>query len=115
MSHAPHTLTWRTCLSDLCSASAAAVGESEDAAPASASASAASAAAAASAAPSAVSSAPRGFRKGAIVRVKMLNFMIYDDEEVWPGAGLNLLLGPNGSGQQQEPASAAEAESGCES
>jgi len=33
------------------------------------------------------------------VRVKMINFMIYELEEMFPGPGLNLLLGPNGSGK----------------
>jgi hypothetical protein len=42
---------------------------------------------------------PLGYRKGAVVRVKMLHFMIYNEMEMRPGPGLNLLLGPNGSGQ----------------
>lgn len=42
---------------------------------------------------------PLGYRIGSIIRVKMTNFMIYHDEEMRPGPGLNLLLGPNGSGQ----------------
>lgn len=39
------------------------------------------------------------FREGAIVRIKMQNFMTYDDCEFEPGPGLNLVLGPNGTGK----------------
>jgi structural maintenance of chromosomes protein 5 len=39
------------------------------------------------------------FRDGAIVRVKIKNFMTYDDCEFFPGPGLNLVLGPNGTGK----------------
>lgn len=46
---------------------------------------------------------PLGFRVGSIVRVRMINFMIYNEEEMRPGPGLNLLLGPNGSGQTGGP------------
>ena len=49
---------------------------------------------------------PQGFsRTGSIVRVKMIDFMIYALEEMFPGPGLNLLLGPNGSGQSHTQAS----------
>jgi ABC-type multidrug transport system ATPase subunit len=42
---------------------------------------------------------PPTFRQGAIVRVKLHNFMTYDDCEFEPGPGLNLVLGPNGTGK----------------
>ena len=40
----------------------------------------------------------KGYRVGSIVRVKMINFLTYDDCEVFPGPRLNVILGPNGSG-----------------
>ena len=39
------------------------------------------------------------FREGAIIKVKLKNFMTYDDCEFEPGPGLNLVLGPNGTGK----------------
>ncbi|EFC42567.1 structural maintenance of chromosome 5 [Naegleria gruberi] len=38
-------------------------------------------------------------RDGSIVRIKIHNFMTYDDCEFFPGPGLNLVLGPNGTGK----------------
>lgn len=40
-----------------------------------------------------------GFRQGSILRVGMLNFLTYDDGEVFPGPRLNVVLGPNGTGK----------------
>ena len=40
-----------------------------------------------------------GFKKGMILRVKMVNFLTYDDCEVYPGPKLNVILGPNGTGK----------------
>ena len=40
-------------------------------------------------------------RDGSIVRIKIHNFMTYDDCEFFPGPGLNLVLGPNGTGEFQ--------------
>jgi chromosome segregation ATPase len=39
------------------------------------------------------------FRKGAIRKISMKNFMTYDDCSFEPGPGLNLVLGPNGTGK----------------
>jgi hypothetical protein len=39
-----------------------------------------------------------GYKTGSILRVKMLNFLTYDEAEVFPGPRLNVLLGPNGTG-----------------
>jgi chromosome segregation ATPase len=41
----------------------------------------------------------KGYRPGSIVRVKMINFITYDDAEVFPGPRLNVVLGPNGTGK----------------
>ncbi len=41
----------------------------------------------------------KGFRPGAITRVKMLNFLTFDDCDVYPGPHLNIILGPNGTGK----------------
>lgn len=41
----------------------------------------------------------RGFRPGSVVRVKMMNFLTYDNCEVFPGPRLNVILGPNGTGK----------------
>ncbi|KAG2388085.1 hypothetical protein C9374_000935 [Naegleria lovaniensis] len=38
-------------------------------------------------------------RPGSIYRIKLQNFMTYDDCEFFPGPGLNLVLGPNGTGK----------------
>ncbi|KAH3767968.1 structural maintenance of chromosome protein [Pelomyxa schiedti] len=64
----------------------------------------AAAAAAPSAAPVAtMSRQPSGgglaYRVGAIVRIRMVNFVTYDDCEMHPGPGLNVVIGPNGSGK----------------
>ncbi len=40
-----------------------------------------------------------GFKKGSVVRVKMMNFLTYDEGEVFPGPRLNIILGPNGTGK----------------
>ena len=39
------------------------------------------------------------YRNGSIKRVKLHNFMTYDDCVFEPGPGLNLVLGPNGTGK----------------
>ena len=36
---------------------------------------------------------------GRIVRIKLLNFLTYDDCEIFPGDKLNVVLGPNGTGK----------------
>lgn len=40
-----------------------------------------------------------GYKKGMILRVKMVNFLTYDECEVFPGPKLNVILGPNGTGK----------------
>ncbi len=40
-----------------------------------------------------------GYKKGMILRIKMVNFLTYDDCEVFPGPKLNVILGPNGTGK----------------
>ena len=40
-----------------------------------------------------------GFGKGSIIRVQMLNFLTYDECEVFPGPCLTVSLGPNGTGK----------------
>ena len=40
-----------------------------------------------------------GYKIGAVLRVKMVNFLTYDDCEVFPGPRLNVILGPNGTGK----------------
>ncbi len=41
-----------------------------------------------------------GFRReGAVYRVHVTNFMTYTSEEIFPGPGVNVILGPNGSGR----------------
>ena len=40
-----------------------------------------------------------GFKRGMLLRVKMVNFLTYDDCEVFPGPKLNVILGPNGTGK----------------
>ena len=40
-----------------------------------------------------------GFKNGSILRVGMLNFLTYDECEVFPGPKLNIVLGPNGTGK----------------
>lgn len=39
------------------------------------------------------------FREGSIIKVVLHNFMTYDDCSFEPGPGLNLVLGPNGTGK----------------
>lgn len=39
------------------------------------------------------------FRPGSIKRITLNNFMTYDRVELIPGPGLNLVLGPNGTGK----------------
>ena len=45
----------------------------------------------------------QGYVKGSVIRVKMVNFLTYDDGEVFPGPRLNVILGPNGSNSQLKP------------
>mgnify|MGYP000521854883 CR=1 FL=1 len=40
-----------------------------------------------------------GYRVGSIIRVKMRNFLTYEECEVFPGPRLNVVLGPNGTGK----------------
>jgi len=40
-----------------------------------------------------------GFRAGSIIRVRVKNFLTYDECEVFPGARLNIVIGPNGTGK----------------
>ena len=40
-----------------------------------------------------------GHRPGAIVRVKLKNFVTYSAAEFFPGPGLNMVIGPNGTGK----------------
>ena len=40
----------------------------------------------------------KGYREGSILRVHMVNFLTYDNCEVFPGPRLNIVLGPNGTG-----------------
>jgi chromosome segregation ATPase len=42
---------------------------------------------------------PKPFKRGAVVRVRMTNFMTYDQCEFAPGPRLNLVIGANGSGK----------------
>lgn len=39
------------------------------------------------------------FKRGSIRRVRMRNFLTYDECEVFPGPKLNVVIGPNGSGK----------------
>jgi len=39
------------------------------------------------------------YRRGAIIRIQMHNFLTYTDAEVRPGAKLNIVVGPNGTGK----------------
>ena len=41
----------------------------------------------------------KGFRNGSVLRVRMHNFLTFDDCEVFPGPRLNVILGPNGTGK----------------
>ncbi|KXG54395.1 RecF/RecN/SMC [Penicillium griseofulvum] len=59
--------------------------------------------------PGAVSQAPRaiahdglgpgGYKPGAIVRIKVTNFVTYTSAEFYPGPKLNMVIGPNGTGK----------------
>lgn len=40
-----------------------------------------------------------GFRVGSIYRVRMYNFLTFDECEVFPGPKLNVVIGPNGTGK----------------
>lgn len=40
-----------------------------------------------------------GYGTGSVLRVRMVNFLTYDDGEVFPGPKLNIILGPNGTGK----------------
>lgn len=40
-----------------------------------------------------------GYIRGSIIRVRMKNFLTYDDCEVTPGPKLNVVIGPNGTGK----------------
>lgn len=39
------------------------------------------------------------FQPGAIIRVKLLNFVTYSDAVFYPGPNLNMVIGPNGTGK----------------
>lgn len=39
------------------------------------------------------------FQPGAIVRVKLTNFVTYAETTFWPGPNLNMIIGPNGTGK----------------
>lgn len=41
----------------------------------------------------------RGFKPGSIVRLKMKNFLTYDECEFFTGPRLNIVIGPNGTGK----------------
>jgi len=42
---------------------------------------------------------PGEFQPGAIVRVKLTNFVTYENAEFFPGPNLNMVIGPNGTGK----------------
>lgn len=42
---------------------------------------------------------PGGYKPGAIVRIKMTNFVTYNSAEFFPGPKLNMVIGPNGTGK----------------
>jgi chromosome segregation ATPase len=42
---------------------------------------------------------PSEFQPGAIVRVKLTNFVTYENAEFFPGPNLNMVIGPNGTGK----------------
>lgn len=42
---------------------------------------------------------PSGYKAGAIVRIKMSNFVTYTSAEFFPGPKLNMVIGPNGTGK----------------
>lgn len=39
------------------------------------------------------------YRKGSVRRIKLHNFLTYDDTEFFPGPYLNVIIGPNGTGK----------------
>eukprot|EP00051_Salpingoeca_urceolata_P001875 m.44782 g.44782 ORF g.44782 m.44782 type:complete len:1069 (+) comp11735_c0_seq1:335-3541(+) len=49
--------------------------------------------------PASASSVASEFQEGAVVRVKLKNFVTYTDVEVYPGPNLNVVIGPNGTGK----------------
>lgn len=40
-----------------------------------------------------------GYKPGAIVRIKVTNFVTYNNAEFFPGPKLNMVIGPNGTGK----------------
>lgn len=42
---------------------------------------------------------PGGYKPGAIVRIKVTNFVTYTSAEFFPGPKLNMVIGPNGTGK----------------
>ncbi|KAH7336149.1 structural maintenance of chromosome complex subunit SmcA [Rhexocercosporidium sp. MPI-PUGE-AT-0058] len=42
---------------------------------------------------------PDDFQPGAIVRVKLRNFVTYESAEFFPGPSMNMVIGPNGTGK----------------
>lgn len=42
---------------------------------------------------------PGGYKPGAIVRIKVTNFVTYTTAEFFPGPKLNMVIGPNGTGK----------------
>jgi chromosome segregation ATPase len=44
-------------------------------------------------------SSPGQFQPGAIIRVKLTNFVTYENAEFFPGPNLNMVIGPNGTGK----------------
>lgn len=42
---------------------------------------------------------PGGFKPGAIVRIKLRDFVTYSNAEFFPGPKLNMVIGPNGTGK----------------
>lgn len=42
---------------------------------------------------------PGGYKAGAIVRIKVKNFVTYTSAEFFPGPRLNMVIGPNGTGK----------------
>lgn len=42
---------------------------------------------------------PGGYKPGAIVRIKVTNFVTYTSAEFHPGPKLNMVIGPNGTGK----------------
>lgn len=42
---------------------------------------------------------PNTFQPGALIRVKLTNFVTYESAEFFPGPNLNMVIGPNGTGK----------------